>query len=225
MPNIALPLVQGNQPIPVTHQTNKHASIFTFEDSGDREERVFRFWMNSLGVPVRNLSEDLKDGLVLIRVFDAIAPGLVDWTNVNQKPGNLPFKKIENCQYAIKLAQQLKFSIVAIGGKDIFEGNKKLILAIVWQQMRYHVISVISTLSFGNQKEVTEQNMIDWSNAKVEGAKKASKMNTFKDPSLRDSKFFIDLLDAIKPGSVDYELVTAGNTGKKMILFPLIACR
>ncbi len=42
-------------------------------------------------------------------------------------------------------------------------------------------------------------------------------MQSFKDPSLKDAKFLIDLIDTIKPGSVDYELITPGNTGNDFL--------
>ena len=34
-------------------------------------------------------------------------------------------KKLENCNYMVKVADELKFSVVGIGGQDIIEGNKK----------------------------------------------------------------------------------------------------
>ena len=36
-------------------------------------------------------------------------------------------KKLENCNYAVELAQQMRFSVVGIGGKDIFDGNKLIL--------------------------------------------------------------------------------------------------
>lgn len=41
------------------------------------------------------------------------------------------FKKGENCNYAVKLGLELGFSLVGIGGGDILDGNKKLILGTV----------------------------------------------------------------------------------------------
>ena len=37
-------------------------------------------------------------------------------------------KKLENCNYAVELAQKLKFSVVGIDGKDLNGGNKTLTL-------------------------------------------------------------------------------------------------
>lgn len=47
----------------------------------------------------------------------------------------------------------------------------------------------------------------------VEKSGKVSCMQSFKDLSLRDGKFLIDLIDSIQPGSIDYSLVMHGNTG------------
>ena len=36
--------------------------------------------------------------------------------------GNM--KRLENCNYAVELAQQVGFSVVGIGGKDLYDGSK-----------------------------------------------------------------------------------------------------
>ena len=37
-------------------------------------------------------------------------------------------KKIENCNYAVELGHQLKFSLIGIGGEDIHNRTKTLVL-------------------------------------------------------------------------------------------------
>ena len=37
-------------------------------------------------------------------------------------------KKIENCNYAVELGHQLKFSLIGIGGEDIHNKTKTLVL-------------------------------------------------------------------------------------------------
>ena len=37
-------------------------------------------------------------------------------------------KKLENCNYAVELAKKMNFSLVGIGGKNIFDGDKVLVL-------------------------------------------------------------------------------------------------
>jgi len=184
-----------------------------FASEGTREARAFCLWINSLGVEpfVSNLFEDLKDGLVILRVMDKVSPGIVDWTKVNQKEPLNKFKRVENCNYAVVLGKQLKFSLVGIGGTDIADGNKTLILALVWQLMRLHVISIIKSLS-KDGKDITEDDMVRWANGVVKGAGKSSKMDSFKDQSLKTCVFFIDLLGGVRPKIINYEIVTAGAT-------------
>lgn len=44
----------------------------------------------------------------------------------------------------------------------------------------------------------------------LEGAGKAARISGFKDSSISTSKPVIDLVDAIKPGAIDYTLVLDG---------------
>jgi len=176
-----------------------------------REEKAFRMWINSLPVDpfVNSLFEDLKDGLVILQILDKIKPGIVDWSKVN-RPASNPFKKTENCNYAVTLGKQLGFSLVGIGGKDILDGNKKLTLALVWQAMRMYILNFLKNLSKGG-REITENDIIAWANDTVSKSGKSSRMDSFKDQSLKTSVFLIDLLAALQPQSIDYSLVTAGS--------------
>jgi plastin-1 len=192
------------------------------DDVGDsREERAFRMWINSLGledVYINNLFEDCSDGLVLLRVLDHIQPGIVAWKQVEMKPTN-KFKKVSNCNYAVLLGKQLKFSLVGIGGVDIVAGNKKLILALVWQMMRAHVFKFLAEVQkkrFGG-KEVDDSMIIAWANEKVRGAGKSSQMSSYKDKSLASGLFFIDLLAAIEPRIIDEQFVTPGQSPEEQL--------
>jgi len=184
-----------------------------FASEGTREARAFCLWINSLGVEpfVSNLFEDLRDGLVILRVMDKVSPGIVDWSKVNTKEPLNKFKKVENCNYAVVLGKQLKFSLVGIGGQDIVDGNKNLTLALIWQLMRLHVISIIKSLS-KDGKDITEDDMVRWANGVVKAAGRSSHMDSFKDSSLKTGVFFIDLLGGIRPKTVNYELVLSGQT-------------
>jgi len=45
-------------------------------------------------------------------------------------------KRIENCNYAVDLGKELKYSLIGIAGNDIYDQNRTLTLALVWQIMR-----------------------------------------------------------------------------------------
>jgi hypothetical protein len=180
-----------------------------------REEKTYRNWMNSLGVEpfVNNLYEDLRDGLILIQLFEKVQPGIVDQKRVNWTPNN-SYKKLENCNYAIELGKQLNFSLVGISGKDIFDANKTLTLAVVWQLMRFNVLSILNKL--GGGKKITDNEIIAWANQMTQP--KGLKISSFHDPSLKDGIYLITLVDAVKPGSVEFSMVERDGSEKSNLL-------
>ncbi|XP_057519652.1 fimbrin-2 [Amaranthus tricolor] len=186
-----------------------------------REERAFRFWLNSLGnsTSIDNVFEDLRDGWILLETLDKISPGIVNWKIASKPPIKMPFKKVENCNQAIKLGKQLKFSLVNIAGNDIVQGNKKLILAYLWQLMRCNMMQLLRNLRFHSHgKEINDGDILEWANNLVKNSRGQSRMSSFKDKSLSDGMFFLELLSAVQPRVVNWSLVTKGvsDEEKKM---------
>lgn len=89
------------------------------------------------------LYSDLADGLVIFQLFDIIKPGIVNWNKVHKKftPLRKFMEKLENCNYAVELGKQLKFSLVGIAGQDLSEGNATLTLG-EFSQMIYWACSL-----------------------------------------------------------------------------------
>jgi len=197
--------------------------IEDFDAEGEREARVFTLWLNSLNVEpaVYDLFENLKDGTILLQAFDKVIPGTVAWRRVSKrKPQTDPdepapelsrFKAVENTNYSVELAKANHMSMVGIQGADIVDGSKTLTLGLVWQLMRKNVVATLASLS-KNGKEVSDTDIVKWANEKVKSAGKKSSMRSFKDPAIKDAVFWLDLLDAMKPGYVDYDLIQSGNT-------------
>merc|ERR1712228_132193 len=193
------------------------------DDEGDtREERAFRMWMNSLGVKklyVNNLFSDAVDGLVLLKVIDKIEPGSVKWRKkVERKPNNR-FKKLSNCNYAVDLDKQMKLSLVGVGGSDITDRNKKLILGFVWQLMRYHLLKFLSSIS-ADGKPITDKDVLARCNETISNSNldKKPQINSFSDDSLANGIYFIYLVGAVDPDIVNWELVTAGGSDEDQLL-------
>lgn len=57
---------------------------------------------------------------------------------------------------------------------------------------------------------MSEEVIVEWANAKVASSGKATRMRNFKDPSLKSGLFFLDLIAAIEPRAVTYDVVTPG---------------
>jgi plastin-1 len=64
-------------------------------------------------------------------------------------------------------------------------------------------------------KGVSDLEMVKWANDTVKKGGKASTMRSFKDASLSTGIFFLDLLNGLKPGYVDYNLVTRGQDAEE----------
>ena len=177
------------------------------DDEGGREERSFRTWINSLkleGVKkVNNLYEECRSAILLLKMIDKIKPGTVQWKKVELKTKN-PFKIGVNCQEVIDASKRSGYSIISIGNKDIQEGKKKHILAIVWQLMKAHTLKIIG--------EKSEEELIQWANTKVSDNRK---IKSLKEKKLNDGLFWIELLAAIEPRCIRWDLVVKENLTDK----------
>ena len=189
---------------PATEQEKYDAAKLLDDDiEGAREERAFRMWINSLGIPdvyINNLYEESKSGVLLCKVIDKVKPGTVNWKIIDKNPKN-PFKATVNCQEVIDASKKSKYTIVGIGAQDIREGNKKYILAIVWQIMRAHTLQVI-----GGK---TEEELVSWGNERVS---EEYRISNLKSKSLSNSLFFIDICKSIEPRAINWDIVMKDDT-------------
>ncbi|KAH0908521.1 hypothetical protein HID58_031842 [Brassica napus] len=196
----------------------KQISFLADDTQISREEKAFRFWINSFdsSMYINNVFEDLRDGWILLQTLEKVSPGIVNWKIASKPPIKLPFKKVENCNQVVKLGKQLKFSLVNIAGNDIVQGNKKLILAYLWQLMRYNILQLLKNLrSHSNGKEITDVDILEWANAKVRKNGSQTRMFSFRDKSLSDGIFFLELLSSVQPRAVNWSLVTNGVTDEE----------
>ncbi|KAJ9537865.1 hypothetical protein OSB04_030598 [Centaurea solstitialis] len=200
--------------VDTTKKTN-FAEMISNDESTSREERCFRMWINSLGVEthVNNVWEDVRNGWVLLEVLDKLAPGSVTWKQATKPPIKMPFRKVENCNQVVRIGKELNFSLVNVAGDDIVSGNKKLIIAFLWQLMRFSMLQLLKNLrTHGQGKEITDADILQWANKKVKLAGKKSQMDSFKDKHLSNGIFFLELLSAVEKRVVNWGLVTKGET-------------
>jgi len=162
--------------------------------------------------------------------MDAIQPGVVDWSKVDRKAKNV-HSKVINCNYAVQLGKTaFGFSLVGIQGKDLQDGIVKLVLALTWQLMRFHIIKFLSSAMGG--KKLTEKDVLEWANAKVVSAAAAGTIKTLpplsklSDASISSGLFVLSLLKAVNARAVDMAQVTAGVTPdeKKLNARLMISC-
>lgn len=180
------------------------------EDEGDsREERAFRSWFNSLNIDreVLDLYEQIGDGIILLQAEDKLRPGIVDWASTYPMPKEV-VHAATNCNFAVDYGKQLGCQLVNIGGKDIVDGNRKLILGLSWQLMRMSIFQMLAELEF-NGAAVDEAGLLAWANSKV--GDKAPPITSFQDKGLTDGKFLLHMLDGVRPEAVDWDEVKSGE--------------
>ncbi|KAM9341034.1 plastin-1 [Symphorus nematophorus] len=181
-----------------------------------KEEKTFRNWMNSLGVSpyVNHLYSDLCDGLVILQLLERINVP-VNWNKVNNPPYPVlgaNMKKLENCNYAVRLGRDVaRFSLVGIGGENLNEGSTTHTLALVWQLMRRYTVRYLSDL--GDGEKVADHIILSWVNTTLSQKRKDTQINSFKDNLISTSLPVIDLIDAIAPGTVKWDMVRRGERG------------
>ncbi|XP_058210540.1 fimbrin-5-like [Rhododendron vialii] len=208
-------IFQQRNGLSVDTQKISFAEMMTDDAQTSREERCFRLWINSLGIDsyVNNVFEDIRAGWVLLEVLDKVSPGSVNWKQASKPPIKMPFRKVENCNQVIRIGKELNFSLVNVAGNDIVQGNKKLILAFLWQLMRFTMLRLLKNLrSHSRGKEITDNDILSWANNKVKSSGRTSRMDSFKDKNLSNGIFFLELLTAVEPRVVNWSVVTKGET-------------
>ena len=199
------------------------------DDAGDtREARTFKLWMNSLeawagpdatdAVQIRDLFAECRDGVPLLATMDAVRPGCVPWKKVRLAPKNR-HHVVENGNRVVAVGRGLDLVLVNIGGVDIADGNKKLILAVVWQLMRQQTVDMLKQLK-GDGTAVDEADLVAWANAKVAAFAGATQppIRSLNDKKLATGRFCVELCAAVGGDVVDWDLVTPGATDEDRAL-------
>lgn len=201
----------------------KKLNEILYDDVGDtREERVFRMWINSMGIDglhINHLFSDVRDGIALLKVFDRIEKGVVQWSKVHMNAPNT-YQKVENCNYCVDIGKDapFQFSLVNIGGADIFDGNKKLILSIMWQSMRHQQLKILTSLARNGGHPITDKDIIEWANAKVQqSGRSKAQMSAFRDGVLSNGIYLLDLVHAVESRAVNWDQVTSGESDDEKI--------
>lgn len=73
-----------------------------------------------------------------------------------------------------------------------------------------YTLQLLSTL--GNGTEITDEQIVAWANEKVAASGRPTRMRNFKDKSLANSMFYLELLNAIEPRCIEWGVVTPGVT-------------
>ncbi|KAK1316666.1 Fimbrin-like protein 2 [Acorus calamus] len=87
---------------------------------------------------------------------------------------------------------------------------------MVEKLMRFNILQLLKNLRFHSQgKEMTDADILSWANNKVKSSGRTSQMESFKDKNLSNGIFFLELLSAVEPRVVNWNLVTKGESDEE----------
>lgn len=87
--------------------------------------------------------------------------------------------------------------------------------------MRAYTLSVLTQLAKTGSPMI-EKEIVTWVNNKLQSANKSSTLKGFQDHALSDGKIVIDLIDAIKPGTINYDVVKDGGDAEVIFILSVV---
>jgi hypothetical protein len=93
--------------------------------------------------------------------------------------------------------------VPGIGQADFVDGNRKNVMAVLWQLVRLNYLQIIGSK--------TEEDLVKWANECVPD----QKIKNLKDQALSDGTFLIKLTSAIEPRAINWDIVMKGETDEE----------
>jgi prefoldin subunit 5 len=163
------------------------------------QKKTFTKWVNThlinAGMRVNDLYEDFRDGIRLITLLE-----LLTKEKLKREKGKMRVHRRLNCQTALDCLDRHKVKLVGITSDSIVDGNKKLILGLVWTLILHFQLS---SGGEGSTAEVKKE-LLAWAQTAVEPYDLSVK-NFSHDWS--DGKVFCAVLHRHRPDIIDYSKV------------------
>ena len=97
------------------------------------QNKTFTRWANSYlskrNLEIHDLAHDFQDGTKLGALLEVISNERLNKMNPSPK---IEIQKLENLNKCLQFLKDKEIQLVNIGSKDIFSGNEKLILGLLW---------------------------------------------------------------------------------------------
>eukprot|EP01100_Stratorugosa_tubuloviscum_P003947 TRINITY_DN1968_c0_g1_i1.p1 TRINITY_DN1968_c0_g1~~TRINITY_DN1968_c0_g1_i1.p1 ORF type:complete len:741 (+),score=451.97 TRINITY_DN1968_c0_g1_i1:146-2368(+) len=164
------------------------------------QKRTFTRWSNNYLadriLKIEDMEKDLGDGIFLINLLEIISAKVIG--RYNKKPTIKP-QKLENLLTALNFVKSQGIRLVGIGAEDIYDGNLKLILGLIWTLiLRFHI-------QRGNSEGSPKAELLEWVRSRVEPyGLKPKNFNM----DWTDGRVLSALTDSLKPGVLDFKSLT-----------------
>eukprot|EP01103_Thecamoeba_quadrilineata_P006170 TRINITY_DN1589_c0_g1_i1.p1 TRINITY_DN1589_c0_g1~~TRINITY_DN1589_c0_g1_i1.p1 ORF type:complete len:738 (+),score=149.03 TRINITY_DN1589_c0_g1_i1:49-2262(+) len=166
-------------------------------------------------MPMNPESESLfttvSKGLLLCKLVEKIKPGTIK-EKICTKQNPNPYERLENHTIVLEACKTLNLIIVNIGPKDLDDGIPHLILGVVWQLLRFELLSQINLHQYPELSKLIhesegvdqfveltpEENLFRWINFHLKRAGSVRHVSNFSE-DLKDSECLIILLSSVAP--------------------------
>ncbi|MCJ1470474.1 hypothetical protein MMC07_009119 [Pseudocyphellaria aurata] len=163
------------------------------------QQKTFTKWLNSKVSPrdvaVNDLVTDLSDGVILIHLLEVL--GNESLGRYASKP-KLRVQRFENVNIALDFIKGRRIQMTNIGAEDVVDGNRKIILGLIWTLILRFTISDI------NEEGMTaKEGLLLWCQRKT-ACYDEVEVRDFS-ASWNDGLAFCALLDIHRPDLIDFE--------------------
>ncbi|KAI1431931.1 calponin homology domain-containing protein [Xylaria sp. CBS 124048] len=180
------------------------------------QQKTFTKWLNTKieprGVKVKDLVVDLSDGILLIHLLECLSCESLGRYAARPK---LRVQKFENANIALNFVKSRGITMINIGAEDIVDGNRKIILGLIWTLILRFTISDINA-----EGMTAKEGLLLWCQRKT-ACYDEVEVRDFS-ASWNDGLAFCALLDIHRPDLIDYDaLDKSDHRGNMQLAFDL----
>ncbi|ELR02358.1 hypothetical protein VC83_07772 [Pseudogymnoascus destructans] len=163
------------------------------------QQKTFTKWLNAKisarEVEVKDLVKDLSDGVILIHLLECLSSESLGRYAAKPK---LRVQRFENANLSLDFIKSKGIQMTNIGAEDVVDGNRKIILGLIWTLILRFTISDI------NQEGMTaKEGLLLWCQRKT-ACYDEVEVRDFS-ASWNDGLAFCALLDIHRPDLIDYD--------------------
>ncbi|KAI1777716.1 calponin homology domain-containing protein [Hypoxylon cercidicola] len=180
------------------------------------QQKTFTKWMNTKisprGLVVKDLVTDLSDAVLLIHLLECLSSESLGRYAAKPK---LRVQKFENANTALNFIKSRGIQMTNIGAEDVVDGNRKIILGLIWTLILRFTISDI------NEEGMTaKEGLLLWCQRKTACYDEVD-VRDFSN-SWNDGLAFCALLDIHRPDLIDYDaLDKSDHRGNMQLAFEI----
>ncbi|KAI2626523.1 calponin homology domain-containing protein [Hypoxylon sp. NC1633] len=180
------------------------------------QQKTFTKWMNTKisprGLVVKDLVTDLSDAVLLIHLLECLSSESLGRYAAKPK---LRVQKFENANTALDFIKSRGIQMTNIGAEDVVDGNRKIILGLIWTLILRFTISDI------NEEGMTaKEGLLLWCQRKT-ACYDEVEVRDFS-TSWNNGLAFCALLDIHRPDLIDYDaLDKSDHRGNMQLAFDI----